>query len=103
MIKEEVANIPGACVLYFDGSYKRSLHQAIGGFVIIDARGKLIQKEGMQLEVGSNNEAEYTALFEGLQAAHNLKMSKVIKGDSLPIHQGPLSYSKRTNRTSYPY
>ena len=41
----------------------------------------------MQLEAGSNNEAEYATLFKGLLVAHNLKIRKMIRGDSLLVEK----------------
>ena len=84
--KEEQAAILGTCTLFFDGSYKRSLHQSTGGFRILDATGKELMRKGVALEDSTNNEAEYAALMEGLFAVLNFKIQKLmIKGDSLLV------------------
>ena len=51
--KEEQVAIPDASTLFFDGSYKRSLHQSIGGFLILDALGGRVNEEG------SNSGSQY--------------------------------------------
>ena len=75
-----------AYVLFFYGSFQKSINQAIGGIVIDDPGGKQIQKRSIQLRVGSNNEAEYSALYEGLRTCISLGIKRlVIKGDALLI------------------
>ena len=65
--KEESIEIDNAFVLFFDGSYKKSLGEATRGIVILNSHGYLIHKEGLKLSVHSNNESEYEALWRGLQ------------------------------------
>ena len=72
--KEEQVAIPGASTLFFDGSYKRSLHQSAGGFLILNVIGKELMRKGVILEASSNNESEYAALMEGLFAVLNFKI-----------------------------
>ena len=84
--KEEQVAIPSASTLFFDGSYKRSLHQSTSGFLILDATGKELMRKGVIVEASMNNEAEYAALMEGMFAVLNLKIHKLmIKGDSLLV------------------
>ena len=82
--EEEV--LQDAHVLFFYGSFRKSINQAIGGIVIYDPRGKQIQKRSIQLRVGSNNEAKYSALYKGLRTCISLGIKRlVIKGDALLI------------------
>ena len=76
--KEEQAAIPSASTLFFDGSYKRSLYQSIGGCLILDATRKELMRKGVILEASTNNEAKYAALMEGLFAVLNFKIQKLM-------------------------
>ena len=66
MVVEEVPQISNACILFFDGSYKKSHDAASGGIALYDPEGKLVCKKGFKLDAHSNNEAEYATLESGL-------------------------------------
>ena len=86
LTKEKQVTILGASTLFFDGSYKRSMHQSTGGFLILDAARKEVIRRGVKVEASTNNETEYVALIEGLFDVLNLKIQELmIKGDSLLV------------------
>ena len=55
--------------LYTDGGARNNPGPAATGFVLKDEEGQVVKKGGTFLGVATNNEAEYRALIEGLQAA----------------------------------
>ena len=56
-------------LLYTDGGARNNPGPAATGFVLKNGLGEILKKGGTFLGVATNNEAEYRALIEGLQAA----------------------------------
>ncbi len=56
-------------LLYTDGGARNNPGPAATGFVLKNESGEILKKGGTFLGVATNNEAEYRALIEGLQAA----------------------------------
>ena len=72
--------------LFFDGASKGNPGQAGGGSIIIDPSGKLYLSYAWGLGHASNNQAEYLALWQGLNQARKLNIQKLtIFGDSRMI------------------
>jgi len=62
--------------LFTDGGSRNNPGQAAIGIVLVDA-GKVIEKIGKRIGIATNNEAEYTALIEGLTLAEKYKPEEV--------------------------
>jgi len=56
-------------LLHTDGGSRNNPGPAATGFVLKNESGEVLKKGGTFLGVATNNEAEYRALIEGLQAA----------------------------------
>ncbi len=76
---ERAPGVPasGACEIYVDGASRGNPGQAGAGVVIRDHEGKVIKKLKRYLGVTTNNMAEYQALVAALEAARDLRMTKV--------------------------
>ncbi|MCO5593703.1 hypothetical protein L7F22_047720 [Adiantum nelumboides] len=61
----EALDKDNAYLLFFDGSYRKSHGEALGGIVIYDPQGNLVAKRGLTAQ--NDNEAEYATLKKGLQ------------------------------------
>ena len=69
--------------LFFDGASKGNPGQAGGGGIIIDPSSKLHLSYAWGLGHASNNQAEFLALWQGLNQARKLNIQKItIFGDS---------------------
>ena len=64
-------------VIYTDGGARGNPGPAGIGIVVKDAAGNLIKEWGSKIGVGTNNQAEYTALIEALKFVVTLKPHKV--------------------------
>ena len=86
LTKEKQVTIPGASTLFFDGSYKRSMHQSTCGFLILNAAREEVMRKGVRVEASTNNEAEYEAYTLGMEALIALGVTEVeIFGDSMLV------------------
>ena len=65
--------------LFFDGALKGNPVQAGGGGIILDPSGKLHLSYAWGLGHASNNQAEFFALWQGLNQARKLNIQKIIK------------------------
>ena len=73
----------GEWCLFFDGASKGNPGQAGGGGIIFDPDGNLHLSFAWGLGLASNNQAEYLALWQGLNQARKLNIQKLfIFGDS---------------------
>ena len=69
--------------LFFDGASKGNPGQAGGGGIILEPSAKLQLSYAWGLGIASNNQAEYLALWQGLNQARKLNIQKLtIFGDS---------------------
>ncbi len=75
--------------LYTDGGARNNPGPAATGFLIKNSAGEILKKGGTFLGVATNNEAEYQALIEGLQAAKEFKPSHLdcFLDSSLAVNQ----------------
>ena len=64
--------------LFFDGASKGNPGQAGGGGIIIDPSGKLHLSYAWGLGHTSNNQAEFLALWQGLNQARKLNIQKLL-------------------------
>ncbi len=62
-------------LLYTDGGSRNNPGPAATGFVLKNEDGRVLKKGGSFLGIATNNEAEYRALIEGLQAAKEFNPS----------------------------
>ena len=83
--------------LFFDGASKGNPGQAGGGGIIFEPFGKLHLSYAWVLGYTSNNQAEYLALWQGLNQARKLNIQNItIFGDSrlivkaLHTNKGPM-------------
>ena len=100
-VPEEVKEISNAHVLFFDGSYQKSHHDAASrGIVLYDPEGKLVCKQGFKVDAHSNNEAEYSTLEAGLHICikHGVRRLS-IKGDALLVVKQVLGAWRSKNPT----
>ncbi|MCO5590992.1 hypothetical protein L7F22_044968 [Adiantum nelumboides] len=89
---EELQEVEGT--LYFDGAFKRSINKGAAGYVFFDKNGIEVWFGSQEVDVNSNNEAEYASLCVGLNECIKRHVKKLlIKGDSMLVIrqiQGPL-------------
>lgn len=87
----EVEEEPHDLILYFDGGYNKASKQAGIGVVVFYQQGKKkyrIRANELLSEMNTNNEAEYAALYYGLQLLEEIGVHHMpcqIKGDSLVV------------------
>jgi len=76
-------------LLYTDGGARNNPGPAATGFLIKDEEGQVVKKGGTFLGLATNNEAEYRALIEGLQAAKKLNPNRLdcFLDSSLAVNQ----------------
>ncbi|HET6925153.1 MAG TPA: reverse transcriptase-like protein [Candidatus Saccharimonadales bacterium] len=63
--------------LFADGGSRGNPGPSASGFVILDMNDKVLLDQGVYLGVTTNNQAEYTALKLGLEAAHKMGAQEV--------------------------
>jgi len=63
--------------IFTDGGARRNPGPAAGGVIIRDKEGKIIFKNGFFFGIKTNNQAEYLALIEGLEAAKGLGATQI--------------------------
>ncbi|MCO5572882.1 hypothetical protein L7F22_026641 [Adiantum nelumboides] len=81
---EELQEVEGT--LYFDGAFKRSINKGAVGYVFFDKNGIEGWFGSQEVDVSSNNEAEYASLCVGLNKCIKRHVKKLlIKGDSMLV------------------
>jgi ribonuclease HI len=95
---------PGAVIkLYADGGSRGNPGPSASGFVLMDEDNKILEDKGVYLGVTTNNQAEYTALKLGLEAAKSRQVSEVdIYMDSLLVVNQMRGSFKVRNRDLWP-
>lgn len=63
--------------IYADGGSRGNPGPSATGFVVQDASGKILKEGGSYLGITTNNQAEYRALLQALEAAKELNAKKV--------------------------
>ncbi|MEM3465962.1 MAG: ribonuclease HI family protein [Candidatus Jordarchaeales archaeon] len=63
--------------VFVDGASRGNPGPAGIGFVIVEASGKVIERRGRYVGVSTNNQAEYLALIEALEACRRVGASRV--------------------------
>ncbi|MCO5611132.1 hypothetical protein L7F22_065382 [Adiantum nelumboides] len=81
---EELQDVEGT--LYFDGAFRRSINKGAAGYVFFDKNGVEGWFGSQEVDVKSNNEAEYASFCVGLNECIKRHVKKlVIKGDSMLV------------------
>lgn len=72
--------------LYADGGSRGNPGPSSSAFAILDMDDNVVKKDGIYLGIGTNNQAEYTALRIGLEEARNMQAEEVhVYMDSLLV------------------
>ncbi|KAI5073033.1 hypothetical protein GOP47_0011046 [Adiantum capillus-veneris] len=80
----ELQDVEGT--LYFDGAFKRSINKGTIGYIFVDKNGIECWFGSQEVDVKSNNEAEYASLYLGLEECVKRHVRRLlIKGDSMLI------------------
>lgn len=95
---------PGAHIkLYADGGSRGNPGPSASGFILMDENEKILEDKGVYLGVTTNNQAEYTALKLGLEAARARQASEVdVFMDSLLVVNQMRGSFKVRNRDLWP-
>ncbi|MCO5553279.1 hypothetical protein L7F22_006800 [Adiantum nelumboides] len=81
---EELQGVEGT--LYFDGAFKRSINKGAAGYVFFDKNDVEGWFGSQEVDVKSNNEAEYASLCVGLNECTKRHVKRLlIKGDSMLV------------------
>ena len=89
--------------LYADGGSRGNPGPSASGFVLFDENDKILVDEGVYLGVTTNNQAEYTALKLGLEAARQKNASEIdVFMDSLLVINQMRGIFKVKNRDLWP-
>ena len=89
--------------MFADGGSRGNPGPSASGFVVLDMEDNIIIDEGVYLGVTTNNQAEYTALKLGLEAAHKLGAKEVqVYMDSLLVINQMKGIFKIRNRDLWP-
>ncbi len=89
--------------LYADGGSRGNPGPSASGFVLLDMENKIIVDRGVYLGVTTNNQAEYTALKLGLEAAREQQVGSVdVYMDSLLVINQMRGIFKVRNRDLWP-
>lgn len=89
--------------LYGDGGSRGNPGPSASGYVLLDADNNLLVDQGVYLGVTTNNQAEYTALKLGLEAAKKLGAQEVeVYMDSLLVVNQMKGIFKIKNRELWP-
>lgn len=89
--------------LYADGGSRGNPGPSASGYVLMDEDDKILEDKGLYLGVTTNNQAEYTALKIGLEAARARQVSEVdIYMDSLLVVNQMRGVFKVRNRDLWP-
>lgn len=94
---------PKRVKLYSDGGSRGNPGPSASGYVLLDEDDKILMDEGLYLGVTTNNQAEYTALKLGLEAALKLGAREVDAYlDSLLVVNQMRGIFKIKNRDLWP-
>lgn len=89
--------------LYADGGSRGNPGPSASGFVLLDTQDRIITDTGVYLGVTTNNQAEYTALKLGLEAARDRQVKEVeVYMDSLLVVNQMKGIFKVRNRDLWP-
>lgn len=89
--------------LYADGGSRGNPGPSASGFVLLDGEDKILLDEGVYLGITTNNQAEYTALKLGLEAAKDRNINEVdVYMDSLLVINQMKGTFKVRNRDLWP-
>ncbi len=89
--------------LYADGGSRGNPGPSASGFVLLDDSDKILVDQGVYLGVTTNNQAEYTALKLGLEAALKLQANELdVYMDSLLVINQMRGVFKVRNRDLWP-
>jgi ribonuclease HI/pterin-4a-carbinolamine dehydratase len=99
----EPTHAPKRVKLYSDGGSRGNPGPSASGYVLLDLHDKILADEGVYLGVTTNNQAEYTALKLGLEAALKLGAREVdAYMDSLLVVNQMRGIFKIKNRDLWP-
>lgn len=117
--KEDVYDVKSA-KLYTDGGSRGNPGPSATGFVILDSKDKILNKGSKYLGITTNNQAEYTALVDGLKkcqdtGVENLEVYmdslliinqmkgayKVKNADLIPLYRSAIQLSNNFKSISY--
>ncbi len=100
---EELDNKVSRIKLYADGGSRGNPGPSASGFVLFDEEDKILEDKGVYLGITTNNQAEYTALKLGLEAAKARQASEVdVYMDSLLVVNQMKGSFKVRNRDLWP-
>lgn len=89
--------------MYADGGSRGNPGPSASGFILMDEKDKILEDKGVYLGVTTNNQAEYTALKLGLEAALSRQTSEVdVYMDSLLVVNQMRGSFKVRNRDLWP-
>jgi len=89
--------------MYADGGSRGNPGPSASGYVLLDLEDKIIVDEGVYLGITTNNQAEYTALKLGLEAAKQRQAREVdVYMDSLLVVNQMRGIFKVKNRDLWP-
>lgn len=117
--KEDVSDVKTA-KLYTDGGSRGNPGPSATGFVVLDSRDKILNKGSKYLGIKTNNQAEYTALVDGLKKCQDIGIEdlevymdslliinqmkgsyKVKNADLIPLYQSAIQLSHNFKSISY--
>jgi len=89
--------------MYADGGSRGNPGPSASGFVLLDMEDKILLDQGVYLGITTNNQAEYTALKLGLEAARKMEVNEVdVYMDSLLVVNQMRGIFKVRNRDLWP-
>lgn len=89
--------------LYADGGSRGNPGPSASGYVLLDENDKILEDKGVYLGITTNNQAEYTALKLGLEAAKQRQVQVVdVFMDSLLVVNQMRGVYKVRNRDLWP-
>lgn len=117
--KEDVSDVKSA-KLYTDGGSRGNPGPSATGFVILDSKDKILNKGSKYLGITTNNQAEYTALVDGLKKCQDTGIEelevymdslliinqmkgsyKVKNADLIPLYRSAIQLSHNFKSISY--
>ncbi len=63
--------------VFVDGASRGNPGPAGIGFVVLDAEGNVVERQGRYVGFATNNQAEYLALIEALKACHRIGATRI--------------------------
>lgn len=102
-VRSDKMSRPKRVKLYSDGGSRGNPGPSASGYVLLDEDDKILADEGVYLGVTTNNQAEYTALKLGLEAALKMGAREVdVYMDSLLVVNQMRGIFKIKNRDLWP-